>query len=252
MRKQIFSYQIQRQFHKVDRQTEHKAGIMDNERYSMVTVTMEAFSKAPFTAAVTLRRPFCRCWPGFTRSQRVAFYVFEDGNKGSDTYKTLASSINTKLLERHRDDLMAQVKIVVKGHDGEMMKVLIDLDTFIRDLSTIGFVQVDRKLILSLLPTESEELQMQEQDHLEPDNEETQREDMAPSLDSDNLPYTITNNAHVSYNALTSEDSLRRMSSSVSEENKKKRRRKGRRRRKRSKNSTVDPSWLPKHMQNVT
>lgn len=218
---------------------------MTIDRHSVVTVAMEDFSQVPFSVTVTLKRPLCRCWLGLTRSHRVASYVFVDGDRGTNTYTTLSSPINTQLMERYKDQQAALVKITVRGRGKEKVKVLIDLETFLQELSTVGFVQVGRQLILRLLQTESEELQKEEQDHLEEDNEE----DLAPSLD----PNSITNDVQESFHPPSTEDS--RLTSSVNtvseqrEENKK--RRKNRRRKKnRSRNSTADPAWLPRHIQN--
>lgn len=221
---------------------------MTIDRHSVVTVAMEDFSQVPFSVTVTLKRPLCRCWLGLTRSHRVASYVFVDGDRGTNTYTTLSSPVNTLLMERYIDQQAALVKITVRGRGKEKVKVLIDLETFLQELSTVGFVQVGRQLILRLLQTESEELQTEEQDHLE--------EDLAPSLDPNNPPYRITNNVQVSFHPPSSLEDSRRpfLSSSVNtvseqREKNKKRRKNQRRKKNRSRNSTADPAWLPRHIQ---
>ena len=220
---------------------------MERDRLFELTVSRETFCMAPFRAIVSLKRPLFRCWPGFTRSDEVACFVFQPDRRSSETFTSVASSINTVLLERHQEQLTAQVKFTVLGRCQERMKVLIDLDTFLTDLSSIGLVQVGRELILrQLQPCDNDKLHMEEEEQDYKEEEESRQQ--APSLDINNLPYTITNNVQVSYHA-PFEDSFRHhLSSSVHTDaagstDTKKKKKKSRKKRK-CKESSYDPSWI--------
>ena len=171
---------------------------MFRDRWFELFVTQREFCMAPFRCVVSLKRPIFNCWLGFTRSCRVGCFVFQPDRRSTETFFSVASTIDTVLMARYRDQLGAQVKFTFLGLCGERMKVVVGLDTFFQDLTTLGLVQVGRWIILRLVPNAIEKLHMKRQEQTEcMDIPEVRK--AAPSLDPNNVPYSITNNVRLNF-----------------------------------------------------